>query len=379
MPNHEQILQDFLELLRITSPTFEERKLANVLRLKLESLGLIVLEDRAGQSIGGDCGNLIATLPPTLPEVPILLLSAHMDNVEPGRGVRPIAVDEAIRSSGDTVLGGDDKVGVVSILEAMRTIQERRIPHGEIQVVFTVAEEGGLLGARNIDRTLLHADFGYVLDSSSPPGKIIHKAPGENNLTIKISGRSAHAGTAPEKGLNAIILAAKALSEIPDGRINEKTTANIGTINGGLATNIVPDSVIINGGTRSQDLAELDSITKEIKQTIECIVKEHGGITEVTAQRLYDPFELSTNQPVIEIAEKAIRSLGLKPDITATGGGSDANYFNKYGIPCANLGIGTQKVHTTEEFIKVEDLYKTAEIVVEIIRNTAAKRKILKK
>ncbi|TGE33407.1 M20/M25/M40 family metallo-hydrolase [Desulfosporosinus sp. Sb-LF] len=370
MVNHIRILNEFLELVRITSPTLSERGIAEVLKHKLEAIGLRVIEDRAGRSIGGNCGNLIASMPSTLTSAPVLLLSAHMDCVEPCREVNPIVVDNIVRSSGKTILGGDDKAGLVSILEALRVIQEQSIPHGEIQVVFTVAEEGGLLGAKNIDRSLLHADFGYVLDSSGSPGKIINKAPGENSLIFKIFGRPAHAGIAPEDGLNAIILAAKALSQIPDGRINEKTTANIGIINGGVATNIVPEAVEINGGTRSHNLTELQLITEKIMNIIERVVNEHGGKSQVTVLKLYDPYELTMDMQVMAIAEKAIRSLGWEPDIKASGGGSDANYLNYYGIPCANLGIGTQQVHTNEEFIEINDLYKTAELLVEIIRRT---------
>lgn len=372
MVNSERILNEFLELTRITSPTLAEREIAEVLKGKLEAIGLKVIEDHAGQLIGGNCGNLVATLPSIMPEAPVLLLSAHMDCVEPCRDVNPIVVDNIVKSSGNTVLGGDDKAGLVSILEALRVVQEQSIPHGEIQVVFTVAEEGGLLGAKYIDKTLLHSNFGYVFDSSGSPGKIINKAPGEISSIFKIFGRSAHAGIAPENGLNAIILAAKALSQIPDGRINEITTANIGIIKGGLATNIVPETVEINGITRSLNRTELELITDKIRNIVTRIVSDHGGKTEVTVQKLYDPYELASDIPVMTVAKEAIWILDWEPSIKATGGGSDANYFNSYGIPCAVLGIGTQKVHTTDEYIEVNDLCKTAKLAIEIIHRSAS-------
>jgi tripeptide aminopeptidase len=368
--NRERLLKEFLDLLRISNPTFAERDIAEVLRSKLKALGLNVIEDQAGQAIGGNCGNLIGTLPPSLPIAPVLMLSAHMDCVEPCKSVNPAVKGEIISSSGNTVLGGDDKAGLVSILEALRIVQEQGIPHGEILVVFTVGEEGGLLGAKNIDPSLLQADFGYVLDSSGSPGKIIIQAPGENGFQIKILGRAAHAGIAPEAGLNAIILAARALSQIPDGRINENTTANIGTITGGFATNIVPETVEINGETRSHNQAELKSLTDEIVSTIERVVKEHGGRSEATVEKHYDSYVLSENKPVVTVAKAAISALGLPLELKPTGGGSDANYFNAYGIPCAVLGIGTQKVHTTEEFININDLCNTAELALELIRLT---------
>lgn len=367
--NRERILNEFLELVRIASPSLAEREIAEVLKVKLNAIGLKVVEDNAGHSIGGNCGNLIATLPSTMPQAPVLMLSAHMDNVEPCHGVNPIVSDGIIRSSGNTVLGGDDKAGLASILEALRFVKEKNIPHGEIQVVFSIAEEGGS-GAKHIDRSLIHANLGYVFDSSGSPGKIINKAPGENSLVFKVFGRSAHAGIEPEKGLNAVILAAKALSQIPDGRINEITTANIGKINGGLATNIVPETVEIHGEARSHNLTELQAISGKIKVIFERTVDEQGGKSQVTVQNVYNPYELTMDMPVISIAQAAMRKLGCEPVIKATGGGSDANYFNSYGIPCAVLGIGTQKIHTTEEYIKVEDLYKTAELAIELIRHT---------
>ncbi|MPM80339.1 Peptidase T [bioreactor metagenome] len=308
-----------------------------------------------------------------MPQAPVLMLSAHMDNVEPCRGVNPIVSDGMIRSSGNTVLGGDDKAGLASILEALRNVREQNIPHGEIQVVFSVAEEDGS-GANHIDRSLLHANLGYVFDSSGSPGKIITKAPGENSLVFKVFGRSAHAGIEPEKGLNAVILAAKALSEIPNGRINEITTANIGIINGGIATNIVPETVTIKGETRSHNLTELQAISDKIKDIFERAVHELGGKSQVTVQNAYKPYELTVDMPIISIAQAAMRKLGWEPVLKATGGGSDANYYNSYGIPCAVLGIGTQKIHTTEEYIMMEDLYKTTELAIELIRQTGEQK-----
>lgn len=369
MVNQERTLNEFLELVRITSPSLAEREIAEVLKNKLISIGLNVKEDNAGQSIGGNCGNLIATMPSTLPQAPILMLAAHMDNVEPCQGVSPIAIDGIVRSSGNTVLGGDDKAGLVTILEALRQVNEQNIPHGEIQVVLTIAEEGES-GAEHIDRTLIHANLGYVFDASGSPGKIINKAPGENSLTFNVYGRSAHAGIAPQDGLNAITMAAKALSQIPDGRINEITTANIGTFNGGLATNIVPETVVIKGEVRSLNLTELEEISNQIKGVFERVVNDHGGKSQVTIKRVYDPYELTADMPVVSIAQAAIRKLGWEPVLKASGGGSDANYYNPYGIPCAVLGIGTQKIHTPEEYIKVDDLYKSAELAIELIRQT---------
>jgi len=371
MINAERLLTEFLELVRISSPTRGEKEVAAILREKLEGLGFDVAEDGAGAAIGGNCGNLIANLPGSVPEAPVLLLSAHMDCVEPCRCVQPQVVDGMVRSSGDTVLGADDKAGLAAILEAVRSVRERGIAHGPIQVVFTIAEEGGLNGAKHIDRSRLRADFGYVLDSSGTPGEIIVKAPGQNRISTKIYGRAAHAGIAPEEGVNAIVLAARVISQIPDGRIDEETTANIGIMSGGLATNIVPEAAEIIGETRSCSLSKLEALTEQIVDAFVQGAAARGGRAEVAVSRLYDPYVLTADLPVVKLAKTAVQALGWQPELRATGGGSDANYYNAYGIPCAVLGIGMQKVHTTAEFIKVADLCRTAELVLEIIRQVA--------
>jgi tripeptide aminopeptidase len=351
MVNRDRLLNEFLELLK--------------------TLKFKVIEDRTGEIIGGNSGNLIANLATTIPEAPVLLLSAHMDCVEPCSEVKPVIADDIVRSSGSTILGGDDKAGLAAIMEALRIIEEEKFDHGGIQVIFTVGEEGGLNGSKNIDHTLLRANLGYVLDSSSPPGTVIVKAPGENSISVKIFGRAAHAGIAPEKGLNAIILASNALCEIRDGRIDEETTSNVGLIKGGLATNIVPEIVEITGGIRSQSATKLKLLTQDILDTIKRVVNTKGGRVETSVENLYDPYALTSDMPVVTVAVAALRTLDLEPVLRSTGGGSDANYFNVFGIPCAVLGIGTQKVHTTSECITIDDLCKTAELVVEIIRQAS--------
>jgi tripeptide aminopeptidase len=373
--NNERMLAEFFELVRIKCSTRAEREVVDVVKAKLGSLGMTVDEDDVGAKIGGNAGNVIGYLKGGVASAPVLMLSAHLDSVEPCGGINPRLADGVITSGGDTVLGADDKAGVVGILEALRIVGETGVPHGDIQVVFTVAEEGGVNGSKNMDRARLRADLGYVLDSGGPPGRIINAAPGQNSIRVNIRGKTAHAGVAPEEGINAIVVAGKAMAELRQGRIDAETTANVGIIKGGQATNIVPDYVEIACEARSRDAAKLAAQTAHMVDTFERVAAANGARAEITVKGAYDPYVLTADMPVVALARQAAESIGLTPVLEATGGGSDANFFNAYGVPSAVLAVGMSKVHTTSEYIKEADLYKTAELVVSIIKTVAAVKK----
>ena len=284
------MITEFIQLVKIKCSTNAERQVGDVVKAKLLALGLDVFEDDVAGKIGGNCGNIIGYLKGNGGEVPTLMLSAHLDSVEPCGGIKPQIVDGVIKSQGDTVLGADDKAGVVTILEALRVIKEDNIAHGNVQVVFTVAEEGGLTGSKNIDRKLLKQDFGYVLDSSGPPGKIVNAAPGQNNVDVVFHGKTAHAGIAPEEGINAIVVASKALAQLKQGRIDSETTANIGIIHGGTATNIVPDRVEIACETRSRNVHKLEEQTKQMVEVYERVAAENQAKVEIKVSKAYEPY-----------------------------------------------------------------------------------------
>jgi len=214
MINKKRVLAEFFELVKIKCSTRDERQVADILKTRLADLGMEVTEDNVGEKIGGTCGNVIAYAKGTVADAPALMLTAHMDCVEPCGGIEPQLKDGIITSVGETILGGDDKAGIVAILEALRMVGEKEIPHGPIQVIFTVAEEGGLNGAKNIDPAALKADFGYAFDSGGAPGEIINMAPGQNSINVVVHGKKAHAGVAPEDGINAIVVAGKAMAEL---------------------------------------------------------------------------------------------------------------------------------------------------------------------
>jgi len=371
--NQKRVLEEFLRLVKINCPTKGEREVADVLKAQMTSLGLKVVEDDAAANIGGTCGNIVAYLKGTVPDAPVLLLSAHMDCVEPCSGIKPQLKDGVITSDGTTILGADCKSGIVGIMEALRLIKEDDIPHGDIRVILTAAEEGGGIGAKNLDQTLLKTDFAYVLDSSGEPGKITNKTPGKNKVDIVIHGRNAHAGVAPEDGVNAIVVASKALAKIKDGRIDHETTANVGSIKGGSATNIVPDQVEITCEIRSRNIDKLATQTRNICETFEQVAALNDAWAEIKMCKVYDPYVLEEDSHVVLAAIQAAASIGLTPELEESGGGTDANFFNSCGIPTVALGTGMSKIHTKEEYIKEIHLYQTAELVLAIIKTIAGK------
>lgn len=373
MINKERLLKEFLELVAISCSSGNERQVADLVKTRLTALGLSVTEDNAGQSFGGNAGNVVASWPGNVPGAPAIMLSAHLDCVEPCKGIKPKLVDGVITAAGDTILGGDDKIGVAGILEALRTAWEQRLPHGDVQIVFTVAEETGLNGAKAIDRSLLRADYGFILDGG-PVGEVNSAAPGQNFIKAIIRGKAAHAGAEPEAGVNAIVTAAQAIAAMKLGRIDAETTANTGVIKGGTATNIIPDYVEISLEARSRDNAKLEAQTRHMTDAIEKAAAQNGAKAEISVRKAYDPYTHMADSPVIGLVRQASDSIGLPLNLKPTGGGSDANYFNLFGIPSAVLGTGASKAHTLEESVREIDLYTASELMLALIQ-TAAKAK----
>lgn len=367
--NKERMLAEFKEVVAVPCHTLQERSVFEMLRAKLEALDFTVEEDGAGEKLGGNCGNLWAFLPGNKVGAVSVLLSAHMDGVDPCGGTTVVQKDGVLYSDGTTILGGDDKSGVVAILEGVRMLVEENAEHGDIQILFTIAEEGGVNGSRCMDRSKLKAQVAYALDGEGAPGEIVIGAPGQYRYKINVHGKKAHGGLEPEKGINAIMIAAKALAEVKRyGRIDEETTCNIGIIGGGVATNVVPDLVEIEGDVRSRNNEKLEAIREEVVSTICNAVEKYGAKVTAEVEHKYSSFLIDTESTVVKLAKSACSMYGFAPDITQTGGGSDANFLNAYGVPCVILGTGMQNVHTVEEFIKEEDLYNSALMVYGILQ-----------
>ena len=369
MVNKQRLIDEFLELVQIDSPTSKEGKIAQVLVKKLEEIGCEVVIDNAGEKTGAETGNVIATLKGNR-EGRKILFSSHMDTVSPSIGVKPI-IDEAngiIKSDGTTVLGSDDKAGIAAILEALRNIKENNIDHGDIQVVFSIWEEGGLYGAKNLDYSKIDAEYAFVLDSGGSPGEIIVKAPAQDAIKVKIIGKPAHAGLQPENGISAIMVASRAIENMKLLRIDEETTANIGIVKGGAATNIVMAELEIAAEARSLSEEKLDIQTNHMVETFKNAAKEFGAEIEINVNRAYGPFNIDENDEIVQLAKKAFANMNIEGKTASTGGGSDTNILNKNGLKAVNLGIGMKKAHTLEEYIAIEDLINSAIMVGEIIK-----------
>lgn len=372
MVNEKRLVESFVELVKIDSISREEKNLADFLIEKLEDLGLEVIVDQAGEKAKSNCGNIIARFKGNIKEATPIMFSAHMDTVVPGKNINPLCDGEKIVSDGKTILGADDKAAIAALLEALHIIKEKNISHGDIEIVFSICEEIGLKGVKNLDISELNAQMAFVLDAGGRVGKINTTAPSQNSLEIIIHGKSAHAGSNPEEGINAIQVAGFALSRMKLGRIDEETTTNIGVISGGNATNIVPDKVTLKGEVRSRKEEKLEKYTEKLKQIIEDTAQEFKAKAEVKINKEYHCYNLFPDDRVVKIAMKAVKDMGLQPLLCPSGGGSDANVFNKKGFPSVVLAIGMEKVHTLEEYILIKELKNTVKYILSIINTVAS-------
>jgi len=374
--NQNRLKNLLVELIKIDSLSRKERNIALRLQREMESLGAHVWIDDAGEKVGGDTGNVIAHFTGTASGRPPLLLSAHMDTVVPGEGVVPVFDGDILRTDGRTVLGGDDKSGVAIICEALRVVKEAQIPCSDIDVVFTICEEAGLIGAKCLDVSRLRARTGLVLDSDSV-GFLFTRAPAANHMEFHIRGLEAHAGICPEKGINAIKVAAEGIAGMRLGRIDHETTANIGFIEGGMAINIVPNSVVLRGGARSHSEEKLERQTQHMLKCLQEAAGQHAlefdgkrftASVEAKIERLYDRMHVPDDSTIVRLVLTAAKNLRLELKTLAYGGGCDANVLNQKGLEVANLSTGMREIHTVNEWLDLKDLYLSAEVVLEIVR-----------
>ncbi|NLW81022.1 MAG: M20/M25/M40 family metallo-hydrolase [Desulfovibrionales bacterium] len=358
----------FLDLVRIDSPSLGEKGVADHLKARLSGRGYDIRIDDANLSTGGDTGNVIVRVPATGPGDP-MAFSAHMDCVPPCLGVTPVLDNGILRSSGNTVLGGDDKAGISAILEALFHLEEERIPHPDLYLLFTVCEEAGMFGAKGLDFSRILAREVVVLDACGDVGTIIVRAPAKAGLKVAFHGRAAHAGIEPEKGISAIQMAAAAISRMRLLRIDEETVANLGRIEGGGPTNIVPDSATLTGEARSQSETTLMNQIGHMRGCCMDAAREFGGSCDFSFDISYPAMHVPQESALLGRALHACERLGLVAAVKGTGGGSDANIFSGHGLSCINLGIGMSRVHTTDEFIRVADLIKTARLTAELMQS----------
>ena len=373
--NRERLAASFTELCEIDSPSRREGRISRRLQELFRELGAAeIIEDDSARETGAECGNLVVRFDGALELAPIFL-SCHMDTVEPAEGVRVRREGDLFTSAGDTILGSDDKSGIAACIEALRLLRETGTPHRPVEMVITTCEEIGLVGAKALDPKLVRAREGYALDSSGFARVITH-APAANRLTITVSGVAAHAGLHPEWGVNAVLVAAQALARVPNGRIDDETTANFGTIVGGTASNIVPERVVIEAEVRSHSVDKLERVTRQIE-----------GLFHETVAAWEDPTGQALGRPAVEVAvrpdcpvmrldrddlvirrvDAAARAIGLELSYERAGGGSDANIFNGHGLATAIIATGMTNVHSTSEQVTLQDMVDLTRLLVALL------------
>jgi tripeptide aminopeptidase len=360
-------LELFTELAAIPSPPGEERAVADRVAGELRSLGVDVTEDDCGARIGSTIGNLYARVGATSAGTP-LFFCAHLDTVPPEGPITPVVDDDGfVRNSSGTILGADNKAAVVAMLEALRRVVTERRPHAGLELVFTPKEEVGLVGAKEFDTGRLSARVGYVYDMAAPIGTVILAAPSARKIDFRFRGRAAHSGMYPEEGRSAIAAAARAIADFRLGRLDDETTANVGTITGGTARNIVPEWCTFEAEARSLDDGKLADLIEEMLEiaTYSASLGECDLETEIGAD--YKAYRFAREQTVVRLAVEALERTGHRVDFATTGGAADANVFNEHGLECLNIANGMTDIHTPNERIAVDDLDVMVDVTLALI------------
>ena len=349
MISQERLINSFCELVSIDSPSDEEEEVAQHLIARLTNLGLSVERDAHG--------NVIASEPGELP----LLLSAHMDTVEPGRGIIPVIQGDRIVSQGNTILGGDCKAGVAAIMEGLESVIQEGLPHRPVQVVFTRGEEIGLVGASNLDYSMIRALEAVVFDGNGPVNTITGSSPSYMSFDVKVTGRGAHAGVEPEKGLSAIRIVSELVQDLPNGRLDEETTFNVGLISGGTVRNAVPVEATFGGEFRSRNTETFDLLRLQVQDTLrKAREKYQDAQIEEAFEVMFRMYNLDPDEAVVRMTRRIMEDLKLTPDIRPSGGGTDGNVMRLQGIQSVVVGMATNGMHTVDEYVVIPDLVDTA-------------------
>ena len=366
MPNDE-VVSLFTELAALPSPPGEERVVADRVTAYLRDLGLEVAEDDAGARIGSNAGNLYARIEPTDESGTPLFFCAHLDTVPPEAAIEPVVEDGIIRNAAGTILGADNKAAVAVMLEATRQLLSENRPHGGIELLFTPKEEVGLHGAAAFDHEQLHARVGYVYDQAAPIGEVILGAPYAHSMEVRFHGRASHSGMYPEEGRSAIAAAAKAISDLKLGRIDEDSTANVGIISGGTAGNIVPEWCSFLAEARSHDPRKLADLVREMLEAATFAAGLEDCQVETEVHKSYSGYRFKRDDYVVRLAGSALERAGYEPSFKLSGGAADANVFNERGLACVNLANGMAEIHTPQEHIAAEDLGRMVDVTLALV------------
>jgi tripeptide aminopeptidase len=367
----ERLIRLFLDLAVVDAVSFRETPVAKFIREYIDDASVTCIT--AGRPPSGDCDNLICIPDGVDRSKPVTLLCAHMDTVRPTAELHPIIEGDFIKTDGSTILGADNRAGIAALLYTLKDISERSIQAENVAFVFTVAEETGILGSKHLDlSTFQSVEHAFVFDCSRRPGIFIQHCHGCVGFNVAITGKAAHAGVNPEAGINAIAIASEIITRIPQGKLPDDATCNIGIISGGEATNVVSPAVRFIGEVRGPSTEVIDRHLTALRHIATKIAEQRGGSCNIVTTESFTPFYIEPSSSVFRQAEKILSLAGLVPRPIRYSGGSDANVFNARGIPSINFGIGAQKPHSTDEFIFIEDLVKTAEIARRIATGTQA-------
>ena len=372
-----KILDEFMELVSISSPTGDERRMADALKKKLLEIGCEVFEDDAGQALGGTAGNVIARLRGEGGRP--VLLSAHMDRVPNGDGIIVKIDEDRLVSAGDTILAADDVSGIAAILDGLRRVVQSGKPHGDVEIAFTIHEERLAQGGKYLDYSKITAKNAYCFDSPGRIGRIISAAPYKVQFFADVFGKKAHAGNEPERGVNAVIYAAKCLCDIREGRIDPETTANWAVFRAGsmedreqVVTNVVCDHAEICGEARSRSKEKLDSYVAYVKEHFRAALENSLAEYTLTVKECFDGFTILPEDPTVFILASELSAMGINPVIEGGGGGMDANRMNARGISCVGVATGYRRNHSTEEELFIDDLVRAGELAERLILAYAA-------
>jgi tripeptide aminopeptidase len=345
MIDRDRMLRTFIQLARIDSPSGDEEAIASELTGRLTTLGFSVQRDAYGNVIASEDGDNP------------LILSAHMDTVEPGRGIAPMRNGDRLESDGSTIVGGDCKAGITIILEALQSIRDDGTLRTPVQVVISRDEEMGLLGAKNLDFSMVRGREAIVFDGEGPVSHITSGSPTYLSYDVDVTGRAAHAGVEPEKGISAIRIASEMIAELPDGRLDDETTFNVGMVGGGSVRNAVPEHATFGGETRSHDQATLDGLRVVIENVLDGARTRHPGTTIVAEFEVeFEAYKLDPDAPVVLSVTETLESMGLNATFALSGGGTDANVFRSHGVQSVVVGVADHNAHTVREYVDIDEL-----------------------
>ena len=370
------VLDLFLELCSLPSPSGSERAVADRIGAYLTELGLGWDEDDAASRLDGDTGNIYCRISESNGSAGTpIFLCAHTDTVPPEAAIEPVVEEGVVRNGAGTILGSDNKAAVVTMLEAVRRILDEGRPHAGIELLFTPQEEVSLRGADAFDHTRLTATTGYVYDQGAPIGEIVLGSPHARLLDFRFHGRAAHAGMHPQDGRSAIAAASRAIADFRLGRVDEETSANVGVISGGTARNVVPEWCSFTAEVRSQDERKAVELGREMLESAAFAASLADCAVESEVRPSFPGYRFRESDPAVRLAAEALERAGYTPTYALSGGGADANVFNARGLQCVNLANGMMDIHTPDEHIAVADIEGMVEVtlaLVDVARGTAS-------